>query len=67
LYRSNADAREVSLMNCSHYPHCPEPGDSDASAAAIVADHCEQGWYRLCNGLILFDDGLVLLAAESAA
>jgi hypothetical protein len=22
-----------------------------------VADHSEQGWCRLCNGVILFDDG----------
>ena len=42
---------------CSHIPVCPEAGAADAAAAAIVADHCEQGWYRLCNGLILFDDG----------
>jgi hypothetical protein len=23
----------------------------------VVADHSEQGWVRLCNGVILFDDG----------
>ena len=22
-----------------------------------MADHSEQGWCRLCNGIILFDDG----------
>jgi hypothetical protein len=44
-------------MGCSHSPACPGRDDTDAAAAAIVADHCEQGWYRLCNGLILFDDG----------
>jgi hypothetical protein len=22
-----------------------------------VADHSEQGWCRLCNGVIVFDDG----------
>jgi hypothetical protein len=48
---------EVSRMNCSHSPACPDRNDADAAAAAIVADHCEQGWYRLCNGLILFEDG----------
>jgi hypothetical protein len=26
----------------------------------MVADHMEQGWCRLCNGVILFDDGLYL-------
>ncbi len=44
-------------MNCSHSPACPDRNDRDAVAAAIVADHCEQGWYQLCNGLILFEDG----------
>ena len=48
---------EVSHVNCSHEPACPDRNDADARAAVIVADHCEQGWYRLCNGLILFDDG----------
>jgi hypothetical protein len=23
----------------------------------VIADHSEQGWCRLCNGVILFDDG----------
>jgi hypothetical protein len=58
---------EVSPMTCSHIPVCPEAEAADASAAAIVADHCEQGWYRLCNGLILFDDGLCLGAPPAAA
>jgi hypothetical protein len=26
----------------------------------MVADHMEQGWCRLCNGVILFDDGQYL-------
>ena len=48
---------EVSQVACSHSPVCPQRDEADATAALIVADHCEQGWYRLCNGLILFDDG----------
>lgn len=44
-------------MECRHTPSCPEAGASDATAAAIVADHCEQGWFLLCNGVIIFDDG----------
>lgn len=39
---------------------CP---DADASAcwtAHVVADHSEQGWVRLCNGVILFDDGFFI-------
>jgi hypothetical protein len=26
----------------------------------VEADHFEQGWCRLCNGVILFDDGLYM-------
>ena len=29
----------------------------DCCRAHVVADHSEQGWCRLCNGIILFDDG----------
>ena len=58
---------EVSQMSCSHSPACPGQDDRDAAAAVIVADHCEQGWYRLCNGLILFEDGGCLRAPSHAA
>lgn len=54
-------------MTCSHSPHCPGAGEPDACAAAIVSDHCEQGWYLLCNGVILFDDGICLLGPDNAA
>jgi hypothetical protein len=54
-------------MTCQHSPVCPDQSDADATAAAIVADHCEQGWYRLCNGLILFEDGGCLTAPHYAA
>jgi hypothetical protein len=30
--------------------------------ARIAAGHPEQGWYLLCNGVLLFDDGGALLA-----
>jgi uncharacterized protein DUF5999 len=26
----------------------------------VVADHFEQGWCGLCNGVIIFDDGVYL-------
>jgi hypothetical protein len=58
---------EVSPMTCSHFPSCPGANESDACAAAIVTDHCEQGWYLLCNGLILFDDGMCLRGPETTA
>jgi len=52
-------------MSCSHSPVCPDRDDRDAAAAVIVADHCEQGWYRLCNGVILFEDGVCLRFKET--
>ena len=54
-------------MNCQHTPQCPGRDDLDATAAAIVADHCEQGWYRLCNGVILFEDGGCLAGTSTVA
>lgn len=42
---------------CSHHPACPDAQDTDCCRAHVVADHTEQGWCRLCNGIILFDDG----------
>ena len=52
---------------CSHSPACPGRDDRDALAAIIVVDHCEQGWYQLCNGLILFEDGGCLRGTAPAA
>jgi hypothetical protein len=45
---------------CSHTPRCPQAGDRHCCEAHVVADHSEQGWCKLCNGVILFDDGLYL-------
>ncbi|WP_148573811.1 DUF5999 family protein [Nocardioides caldifontis] len=45
---------------CTHTPPCPPPEDSHCCRARLVADHSEQGWCRLCNGVIVFDDGLYL-------
>ena len=49
-------AKEVT-MTCSHNPPCPSAGDAHCCSAHVVADHHEQGWCQLCNGVILFDDG----------
>lgn len=47
---------------CGHVPPCAAALDDNAIAAAVVARHVdEQGWSRLCNGVILFDDGAALL------
>ena len=42
---------------CSHTPACPDVHDTDCCRAHVVADRSGQGWCRLCNGIILFDDG----------
>jgi hypothetical protein len=47
-------------MTCTHSPACPDAASADCCHAHTVADHSEQGWCRLCNGVILFDDGLYL-------
>lgn len=45
---------------CDHTPRCPDANAPDCCSAHVVADHNEQGWSILCNGIILFDDGLYL-------
>jgi Family of unknown function (DUF5999) len=44
-------------LNCEHQPPCPSAKNPDRLAAMVVRDHAEQGWYLLCNGIVLFDDG----------
>jgi hypothetical protein len=41
---------------CTHQPPCPTAESPDHHAAVIVSAHPAQGWYRLCNGTIVFDD-----------
>ena len=41
---------------CTHEPHCPAPEDVDREAARTVANHPEQGWSLLCNGIVVFED-----------
>ncbi len=41
---------------CEHQPPCPSADSIDREAARIVAAHPEQGWSRLCNGVIVFED-----------
>ena len=36
--------------------HCPSATDARCWTAHVVADHSEQGWVRLCNGVVVFDD-----------
>lgn len=41
---------------CRHEPPCPAPDRLDREAARIIANHPEQGWSLLCNGIVLFED-----------
>lgn len=41
---------------CRHEPACPAPDGLDREAARIIANHPEQGWSLLCNGIVLFED-----------
>ena len=50
---------------CTHDPRCPTAEADDRDSARTVARHHEQGWVRLCNGVILFDDGGSLFGRES--
>jgi hypothetical protein len=46
---------------CPHLPPCPPPQARDCLAARVLADHPEQGWSLLCNGVVVFDDTGALL------
>jgi hypothetical protein len=51
---------------CTHEPACPGADTTHARQAHVIAWHDEQGWYLLCNGVILFDDGGALMPNGSA-
>ena len=46
---------------CTHQPQCPSAAEIARVATHVVAGHPEQGWSLLCNGIVLFDDGGLLL------
>ena len=51
---------------CSHEPQCPSAGDTARAAAHVISGHPEQGWSLLCNGIVLFDAGGLLLPDRRA-
>ena len=63
--KQSADLVEVMAMACNHETNCPSADSHDARAACVVADHWEQGWALLCNGLLVFDDEGVLAPAAA--
>ena len=52
---------------CTHLPTCADQATSAAWTARVIVDHHEQGCCLLCNGVILFDDGTVILPAACRA
>lgn len=52
---------------CHHLPACPPADSAGRRRARIVDAHPDQGWSRLCNGLILFEDGGEMLTARFSA
>ena len=50
---------------CTHEPQCPSAGDIARAAAHVIAGHPEQGWSLLCNGIVLFHDGGLLLPGSA--
>ncbi len=51
---------------CPHQPPCASATAADRVAARIVAAHPEQGWSLLCNHVVLFEDGGLLLPGGAA-
>jgi len=41
---------------CHHQPDCPTAEAPDREAARLTSHHPEQGWSRLCNGILHFED-----------
>ena len=59
-------ARRLADDTCRHQPRCPDALAADRAGARAVASHPEQGWSLLCNGVISFDDGGILLPGGRA-
>ncbi len=51
-----ASTGETSVPGCGHRPPCSPADSPDREAARSVARHPEQGWSRLCNGVVIFED-----------
>ena len=52
---------------CAHSPQCPAADSAARTLAVVIADHHEQGWTLLCNGVVHFDDGADLLPGGAIA
>lgn len=52
---------------CTHSLQCPAADSAARTLAVVIADHHEQGWTLLCNGVVHFDDGIDLLPGGAIA
>jgi hypothetical protein len=57
----------MEITMCAHESQCPSAGDTACAAARVIASHPEQGWSLLCNGIVFFDDGGLILPDGRAA
>ncbi len=57
-WEAGADISRSTTMH--QHGTCPSAEGPHCWTAHVVADHSEQGWMRLCNGVILFDDGFFI-------
>jgi len=48
-------------VTCQHTPRCPGADAADRTAARATVFHPDQGWIRLCNGVVMFEDSGALL------
>ncbi|MEU0878206.1 DUF5999 family protein [Lentzea sp. NPDC005914] len=46
---------------CASTSHSAPSRRTRGPWAEIAVSHPEQGWYLLCNGIVLFDDGGLML------
>ncbi|MFI5743877.1 DUF5999 family protein [Streptomyces anulatus] len=46
---------------CPHTPQCPPADATDRQAARVSTACYVQGWCRLCNGVVRFEDTGALL------
>jgi hypothetical protein len=53
---TDVGTRRLPASLCTHTPACPTADSPDREAARTVAEHPEQGWSLLCNGVLLFED-----------
>jgi hypothetical protein len=51
---------------CNHISRCPAATAPERLAARAVVQHPEQGWTLLCNGIVVFEDGGLLLPSGAA-